>query len=73
MASKTNEERTPKIYRKAKGQIVVEGKVNLTDLEGNPIKHGNRFTSVGVQSPKTCLFAMAHTKFRTPFFQIHYR
>ena len=27
-----NEEQTPMIYRKAKGQIVIEGKVNLTDL-----------------------------------------
>ena len=44
MASKTNEDQTPKIFRKSKGQIVVEGKVKLTDLEGNPIKHGNRFT-----------------------------
>ena len=43
MASKTNEDRTPKIFRKPKGQIVEEGKVKLTDLEGNPIKHGNRF------------------------------
>ena len=43
MASKTNEDRVLKIFRKLKGQIVEEGKVKLTDLEGNPIKHGNRF------------------------------
>ena len=32
MTSDANEERTPRIYRKAKGQIVVEGKVHLTDM-----------------------------------------
>ena len=72
MASKTNEDQTPKIFRKSKGQIVMEGKVKLTDLEGNRIKHGNRFTCVVVLSPKTCLLRW-FTKFRTPFFQIHYK
>jgi len=56
MASKTNEDRTPKIFRKAKGQIVVEGKVKLTDLEGNPIKHGNRFTLCGCNKSKKMPF-----------------
>tara|TARA_B100001057_G_scaffold259367_1_gene259560 strand:+ start:5487 stop:5606 length:120 start_codon:yes stop_codon:yes gene_type:complete len=39
MVSDLNKERTPRIYRKAKEQIVIEVKVNLTDMEGNPIKH----------------------------------
>lgn len=56
MAYNTNEERTPRIYRKDKGQIVVEGKVNLTDLEGNPIKHGNRFTLCGCTKSKDMPF-----------------
>ncbi|MDG1027560.1 MAG: CDGSH iron-sulfur domain-containing protein [Flavobacteriaceae bacterium] len=56
MASNTNEERTPRIYRKDKGQIVVEGKVNLIDLEGNPIKHGNRFTLCGCTKSKDMPF-----------------
>jgi hypothetical protein len=47
MEKETNEKGTPRIYRKAKGQIVVEGDVNLTDMEGNPIKHGKRFTLCG--------------------------
>tara|TARA_B100001248_G_C27366412_1_gene449256 strand:+ start:1159 stop:1368 length:210 start_codon:yes stop_codon:yes gene_type:complete len=56
MASKTNEDQTPKIFRKSKGQIVVEGKVKLTDLEGNPIKHGNRFTLCGCTKSKNMPF-----------------
>ena len=35
MGSNANEERTPRIYRKAKGQIVVEGKVNLDSILEN--------------------------------------
>ncbi|MEC7068906.1 MAG: CDGSH iron-sulfur domain-containing protein [Bacteroidota bacterium] len=56
MASKTNEDQTPKIFRKSKGQIVVEGKVKLTDLKGNPIKHGNRFTLCGCTKSKNMPF-----------------
>ena len=56
MASKTNEDQTPKIFRKPKGQIVEEGKVKLTDLEGNPIKHGNRFTLCGCTKSKNISF-----------------
>lgn len=32
------------IFRKSKGQIVVEGQVSLTDEKGNEIKHGKKFT-----------------------------
>ena len=56
MAPKTNEDRTPKIFRKPKGQIVEEGKVKLTDLEGNPIKHGNRFTQCSYTKSKNMTF-----------------
>ncbi len=41
------EKKTPRIYRKDKGQIVVEGLIDLTDLNGNKIKHGSRFTLCG--------------------------
>ena len=32
------EKKTPRIYRKDKGQIVVEGLIDLTDLDGNKIE-----------------------------------
>ena len=35
MTRDLNEELTQIIYRKVKGQIVIEGKSNITDLEGN--------------------------------------
>ena len=35
MTRDLNEELSPIIYRKVKGQIVIEGKSNITDLEGN--------------------------------------
>ncbi len=73
MASKTNEDRVPKIFRKLKGQNVEYGKVKLTDLEGNPIKHGNRFTLCSYTKSKNMTFCYGTHKFRTPFFQIHYR
>ena len=38
---------TPIIFRKSKGQIVVEGRVNLLSEDGERIKHGNRFTLCG--------------------------
>ena len=56
MVSDINKERTPRIYRKAKEQIVIEGKVNLTDMEGNPIKHGNSFTLCGYNKSKDMPF-----------------
>ena len=36
------EERTH-VFRKSKGQIVIDGHVKLTDEEGNEIPHGDRF------------------------------
>ena len=68
-----NEEQTPRIYRKAKGQIVIEGKVNLTDLEETQLNMETDSPFVVVTNPKKCLFVMVHTKFRTPFFQIRFR
>ena len=35
------------IFRKSKGQIVIDGHVKLTDEEGNEIPHGDRFTLCG--------------------------
>lgn len=37
----------PTIFRKPQGPIVVIGEVNLTDQEGNSIKHGPRFSLCG--------------------------
>ena len=34
------EKKTTHIFRKEKGQIVVHGEVNLTDVNGNEIPHG---------------------------------
>ena len=38
------DKKTTHIFRKEKGQIVVQGNVNLTDLNGNEIPHGDRPT-----------------------------
>ena len=38
------EKKNTHIFRKEKGQIVVQGEVNLTDVNGNKIPHGDRFT-----------------------------
>jgi len=35
------------IFRKSKGQIVIDGPVHLTDEEGNKLPHGERFTLCG--------------------------
>ena len=35
------------IFRKEKGQIVIEGAVKLTDDQGNEIQHGERCTLCG--------------------------
>ena len=40
-------DKNPIIYRKSKGQIVVEGSVNLLNEDGAKIKHGKRFTLCG--------------------------
>ena len=37
----------PIIFRKSKGQIVVEGSVTLLSKNGEKIKHGKRFTLSG--------------------------
>ena len=50
------ERKIPRIYRKNKGQIVVEGKVDLTDLDGNKIKHRSKFTLCGCTKSKTLPF-----------------
>ena len=44
------------IFRKEKGQIVVHGKVNLTDVNGNKIMHGERFTLCGCAKSKKLPF-----------------
>ncbi|MDC1310219.1 CDGSH iron-sulfur domain-containing protein [Flavobacteriaceae bacterium] len=50
------ERKLPRIYRKDKGQIVVEGEVDLTDLNGNKIKHRGKFTLCGCTKSKTLPF-----------------
>ena len=50
------EKKIPRIYRKDKGQIVVEGLIDLTDLDGNKIEHGNRFTLCGCTKSKKLPF-----------------
>ncbi len=44
------------IFRKSKGQIVVEGLVSLTDEDGNKIKHGKRFTLCGCNKSQNLPF-----------------
>ena len=44
------------IFRKSKGQIVVEGLVSLTDEDGKKIKHGKRFTLCGCNKSKNLPF-----------------
>ena len=48
--------KTTRIYRKDKGQIVVNGDVNLTDIEGNKIPHGEKFTLCGCAKSKKLPF-----------------
>ena len=45
-----------KIYRKIKGQIVIEGKVLLSDENGNKIPHGDKFTLCGCGKSKRLPF-----------------
>lgn len=47
---------TTNIFRKSKGQIVVEGQVSLTDENGNKIKHGKKFTLCGCNKSKNLPF-----------------
>ena len=44
------------IFRKSKGQIVIEGQVSLTDEKGNEIKHGKKFTLCGRNKSKNLPF-----------------
>ena len=44
------------ISRKEKGQIVIQGEVNLTDIKGNKIPHGERFTLCGCAKSKNLPF-----------------
>jgi hypothetical protein len=50
------EKKITHIFRKEKGQIVVHGQVNLTDLDGNKILHGERFTLCGCAKSKKTSF-----------------
>ena len=44
------------IFRKSKGQIVIEGIVSLSDENGNKIKHSKRFTLCGRNKSKNLPF-----------------
>ena len=50
------EKKITQIFRKEKGQIVVQGEVNLTDTEGNKIAHGEKFTLCGCAKSKKLPF-----------------
>ena len=50
------EKKTPHIYRKDKGQIVIHGEVQLTDVDGNKIPHGEKFTLCGCTKSKKLPF-----------------
>ena len=47
---------TTNIFRKSKGQIVVEGQVSLNDENGNKIKHGKKFNLCGCNKSKNLPF-----------------
>ena len=49
-------ENIPRIFRKSKGQIVVEGDIKLTSEDGVKIKHGKRFTLCGCTKSKNLPF-----------------
>ena len=40
------------VFRKSKGQIVIEGPVILTDEDGNELPHGERFSLCGCGKSK---------------------
>ena len=48
--------RITKIQRKDKGQIVIQGKVELIDHNRNKIDHGSRFTLCGCTKSKQLPF-----------------
>ena len=52
-----------KIFRKFKGQIVVEGSVSLTDEYGNKLKHGKRFTLCGCNKSENLPFCDGSHKY----------
>jgi|TARA_B110000305_G_C19346316_1_gene591884 hypothetical protein len=43
------------IFRKSKGQIVIDGLVKLTDEEGNEISHGDDLPFVASENLRSCL------------------
>ena len=57
------EKKIPHIFRKDKGQIVIQGKVELTDVEGNKIPHGEKFTLCGCTKSKKLPFCDGSHKF----------
>ena len=57
------EKKIPHIYRKDKGQIVIQGKVQLTDADGNKIPHGEKFTLCGCTKSKKLPFCDGSHKF----------
>ncbi len=40
------------VFRKSKGQIVIDGPVILTDEDGNELPHGERFSLCGCGKSK---------------------
>tara|TARA_B100000989_G_scaffold260257_1_gene210795 strand:+ start:424 stop:603 length:180 start_codon:yes stop_codon:yes gene_type:complete len=50
------EKKMPHIFRKEKGQIVIQGEVHLTDVDGNKIPHGEKFTLCGCMKSKKLPF-----------------
>ena len=50
------EKKIPHIFRKEKGQIVIQGEVQLTDADGNKIPHGVKFTLCGCLKSKKLPF-----------------
>ena len=50
------EKKTTHIFRKEKGEIVVHGKLNLPEIYGNKITHGERFTLCGCAKSKKLPF-----------------
>ena len=57
------EKKSTHIFRKEKGQIVVEGEVNLTDVNGYKIPHGDRFTLCSCAKSKKLPFCDGSHKF----------
>ena len=57
------EKKIPHIFRKDKGQIVIQGKVQLTDADGNKIPHGEKFTLCGCTKSKKLPFCDGSHKF----------